>query len=82
MTDEHIQDTVLAIVAKEARLDRASLTLDTNLSDLKIESLAMVQILFAIEEAFNVYIPQDDEHFRFATIRDVCAGVRALLAAS
>lgn len=80
MTDEDIQATVLAIVAKEACVDRASLTLDTRLGDLKIGSLAMVQLLFAIEEAFNVYIPIENEDFRFATVRDVCEGVKKLVA--
>ncbi|MCW5774005.1 MAG: acyl carrier protein [Rhodospirillaceae bacterium] len=81
MTDEDIQNKIFDIVAKEARLDRASLTLDTKLEDLKIESLDMVQILFGIEDAFDVYVPQDDQSFKLATLRDVVDGVKKLIAA-
>lgn len=81
MTEEEIRDKIFDIVAKEARLDRASLTLDTKLEDLKIESLDMVQILFGIEDSFDVYVPQDDQSFKLATLRDVVDGVMKLLAA-
>lgn len=81
MTEEEIKDKIYDIVAKEARLDRATLTLDTNLQELKIESLDMVQILFGIEDAFDVYVPQDDQNFKLVTMRDVVEGVKKLLAA-
>lgn len=80
MSDDRIREQILDIVAKETRLDRASLTLDTKLGDLKIESLVMVQILFGIEDAFDVYIPQEDQSFRVATLRHVCDGVQKLIA--
>lgn len=81
MTEEEIKNKIYDIVAKEARLDRATLTLDTNLQELKIESLDMVQILFGIEDAFDVYVPQDDQNFKLVTMRDVVEGVKKLLAA-
>ena len=81
MTEEEIKDKIFDIVAKEARLDRASLQLDTKLEELKIESLDMVQILFGIEDAFDVYVPQDDQSFKLSTLRDVVDGVKKLIAA-
>jgi acyl carrier protein len=81
MTEEEIREKVFDIIAKEARLDRGALTLDTRLEDLKIESLDMVQILFGIEDAFDVYVPQDDQSFKLATMRDVVDGVKRLVAA-
>jgi len=81
MTDEEIRDKIFDILAKEARLDRGTLTLDTKLEDLKIESLDMVQILFGIEDAFDVYVPQDDQSFKLSTVRDVVEGVKKLIAA-
>lgn len=80
MTDEEIRDKIFDIFAKEARLDRDSLTLDSKLEDLNIESLDMVQILFGIEEAFDVYVPQDDDSFKLETMRDVVDGVKDLMA--
>lgn len=81
MTDEEIKDKIFDIVAKEARLDRTTLTPDTKLDDLKIESLDMVQILFGIEDTFDVYVPQDDQNFKLATLKDVVEGVKKLVAA-
>jgi len=68
------------IIAKEAKLDRARLTLDTRLDELKIESLDLVQILFAIEDQFDVYVPYNDESYKLETLRDVVDGVTRLIA--
>jgi len=81
MTDEDIREKIFDIIAKEARIDRGTLTLETKLEDLKIESLDMVQILFGIEDAFDVYVPQDDQSFKLATLNDVVDGVKRLVAA-
>jgi acyl carrier protein len=81
MTDEEIRDKIFDIIAKEARLDRGTLSLDIKLEDLKIESLDMVQILFGIEDAFDVYVPQDDQSFKLSTLKDVIEGVKRLVAA-
>ena len=45
-----IEQKVLDIVAKECRLDRATLTLDSRIEDLKIESIDLMQTIFQIEE--------------------------------
>lgn len=81
MTDEEIREKIFDIIAKEARIDRGTLTLETKLEDLKIESLDMVQILFGIEDAFDVYVPQDDQSFKLSTLKDVVDGVNRLVAA-
>jgi acyl carrier protein len=81
MTDDEILEKIFDIIAKEARIDRGTLTLETKLEDLKIESLDMVQILFGIEDAFDVYVPQDDQSFKLATLKDVVDGVQRLVAA-
>ena len=80
MTDEEIKEKIYDIFEKEARVDRSSLNEDTVLEDLNIESLDMVQILFGIEEAFDVYVPQDDENFKLETMKDIIDGVKQLMA--
>jgi acyl carrier protein len=80
MNDQDIQDKIFDIFAKEARLDRATLSLDTNLREQKIESLDMVQILFAIEDTFDVDVPQGEGNFKLETMRDVVEGVKGLVA--
>jgi len=80
MTDEEIKKKIYDIFEKEARVDRANLTEDAVLEDLNIESLDMVQILFGIEETFDVYVPQDDENFKLEKMSDVINGVKQLMA--
>lgn len=75
-----IAEKIVDIIAKEAKLERAKLTLDTRLDALKIESLDLVQILFAIEDEFDVYVPYNDESYKLETLRDVVDGVNRLIA--
>ncbi len=79
MTDEEIEEKIHDIFENEGKIDRASLDKDTVLEDLNIASLDMVQILFGIEETFDVYVPQDDENFRLGTMQDVLDGVKKLI---
>ncbi len=81
MTDAELQDAVLTIVAKQGGLDRSTLSLDAKLSDLGIGSLTLVQILFEIEETFQIYIPLEGQRFRFAPLGELCDGIKALMAA-
>ncbi len=76
MTD--IADDILDIVARETRRDRATLSLDTKVSD--VESLDLVQIIFAIEDRYQIYVPQDDDNFKLETLHDVVEGVKRLIA--
>jgi acyl carrier protein len=75
---ESVEERVLDIVAQETRQDRADV--DPNLKISDIESLDLVQIMFAIEDQFDVYIPQDDDSFTLETVRDIVRGVEYLLA--
>ena len=75
-----IAERIVEIIAKEAKLDASKLTLDTKLEALKIESLDLVQILFAIEDEFDVYVPYNDEAYKLETLRDVVNGVERLIA--
>lgn len=79
MTDEEIRERVFAIVATHARLDRTSLTPETTFKDLRMESLDVVQMLFAIEDTFDVYVPTEDQQLRSATLGDLCDGVTKLI---
>lgn len=81
MTDEDIRNTVFAIVANHARRDEASLSLDTTFEDLRMGSLDIVQMLFGIEDAFDVYVPTEHLQLRSATLGDLCDGVKELIAA-
>ncbi len=70
---------VLDIVAKECRLDRDSLTLDSKLEELNIQSVDLMQTIFQIEETFDIYVPQEGDDFKLDTLRDVTDAVANLV---
>jgi acyl carrier protein len=77
MTD--IADDILDIVSSETRRDRSTVSLDTKVSE--VESLDLVQIIFAIEDRYQIYIPQDEDGgLDLETLRDVVEGVQRLIA--
>lgn len=77
---DSIADKIFDIVAKERRIDRSTLTLDTKLEDVEIESVDLVEIIFAIEDEFDIDIPQDESEFKLETMRDIVEGVQRLIA--
>ncbi len=77
MTD--IETKVLDIVAKECRLDRDSLTLESKLEELDIQSVDLMQTIFQIEETFDIYVPQEGDDFELKTLQDVTDAVAKLV---
>jgi len=52
-----IQDKVVAIIAEQAVLEPSDVSLDNSLEDLGIDSMGLVESIFAIEEAFDIQVP-------------------------
>ncbi len=79
MTDERtrteIREAIVAMVAEIAELDPAQLPGDRALrSELKVDSLSLVELVIAIEQEFGVRIP-DEEARALLTIDDHVAYV-------
>jgi acyl carrier protein len=55
-----VEDTIKGIVTKIVRCDKKILTPESTWQDLKADSLDMVQILIAIEEKFDIEVPDED----------------------
>ena len=51
------RDKVIEIIAEQAVLDVSDISMDSTLESLGIESLGLVESIFAIEEAFDIQIP-------------------------
>ena len=77
---DNVADTIFAIIAKEANIDRAKITLDSTLKDLEIQSLDAVQILFEIEDHFKVTMPDRDPNFDTESVKGLVDTVEKLLA--
>jgi acyl carrier protein len=75
-----IATKIFDIVAKEKRLDPETLSLETKLEDIQIESVDLVEIIFAIEDEFDIDVPQDETEFKLETMQDIVDGVKRLIA--
>ena len=73
MTFEIIRD----IIVEQLSVEESMVTEDTNLmKDLEADSLDAVEIIMAIEEQFDIEIP-DDEAEKFQTVGDLVEYVDA-----
>ena len=83
---ESVQDRVIAIIAEQAVLDVADVGLDSTLESLGIDSLGLVESIFAIEEAFDISVPFNANDpgrndFDISSVGAIVAAVEALVAA-
>ena len=66
------------ILVQRYKLDPARLTPEQPLGSLGIDSLGMVEILFFIEEEFDVHLPS--EGVAFGTLREAATYIDELIA--
>jgi acyl carrier protein len=69
---------VFAVIAKTQRIPIESISLDSTYEELKIDSLDGINIVFELENAFNVSIP-DDGVQNMRTVRETVEGIRKLI---
>lgn len=79
MSEELIQ-RVLKVIATSKRIPPETVTIDSDFQQLGIDSMDAVEILFALENEFDITIP-DEQARAVRSIRDMCAGVENLVAA-
>ncbi len=64
-------EKIRSIIVEQLSVDESMVTMDTNLmKDLEADSLDAVEIIMAIEEEFDIEIP-DDEAEKFQLIGDL-----------
>ena len=51
------QEAIVQIIAKQMSVDPETVKPESTMDDLSIESLDLVEIIFAIEEEFDISIP-------------------------
>jgi acyl carrier protein len=71
---------VLRIIADNQRKDVSLVTVDSSFEELGIDSMDAVNIVFALENEFNINVP-DDEMKNIRSVRDIVEGVQKLVAA-
>ncbi len=75
------QEIIYDIIAKTCSIDRSKITPESTLKDLDVHSLDAVQVLFEIEDRFDVSVPDREDQYSAGTVRDLVEGVDQLLAA-
>jgi len=77
---QSVADTIFDIIAKEAGIERSSISMDSTLKDLEIQSLDAVQILFELEDHFDITMPDRDPDFDTESVKGLVETVQKLLA--
>jgi acyl carrier protein len=80
LAQNDLAQKVIRIIAEKQRIPLDTVTLDSTFEELKIDSLDGINIIFAVEEQFDISVPDEGVH----TIRSVCDmvdGVRSLIEA-
>jgi acyl carrier protein len=77
-----IEESIYDIIVKHSPAERPQLSRAAKLGDLGVESIDVIEIVFAIEETFDIDIPYDasDADRAFATVGDVIDAVENILA--
>lgn len=81
---ESVKDRVIAIIAEQAVLEPADVTMESTLEDLGIDSLGLVESIFAIEETFDISVPfnandPSESDFDISSVAAIVAAVEALV---
>ncbi len=79
---DEVETKIFDIIAKEARIDRALVKSDATMEDLKIASVDLVQIVFAIEVEFDITIPEEALGLDVKNVDEVVVAVRKLVTES
>jgi acyl carrier protein len=81
--DEVTADT-MAIIAKRLPADRHDLSMTDRLEDLGIDSFTAVEMIFDLEEKFDVQISfnANDNMSHLVTVGDVVAAIKKLVGGS
>lgn len=78
MPDDDLTRRIIDVIANTQHMAPERITLDSTFQELNIDSLDGINILFALENEFNVNIP-DDAAQNIRTVREMVDGVTRLV---
>jgi acyl carrier protein len=79
-----VTDKIFEIIAEQAVLETSDVTMESTLEDLGIDSLGLVESIFAIEEEFDITVPFNaneptNNDFDISSVSKIIEGVERLL---
>lgn len=80
-----ISEKVVEIIAEQAVIEPGDVAMDQTLEDLGIDSLGLVEAIFAIEEAFDISVPfnanePEKSQFDISSVAAIVKAVEGLVA--
>ncbi|MCC6264850.1 MAG: acyl carrier protein [Bryobacterales bacterium] len=75
---EQTAQRVVDVIVSTQKLDPAKVTIDSTFEELQIDSLDGLNIVFALENEFDIDIP-DDKAKELSNVRQVAEQINALL---
>ena len=80
-----VKDKVILIIAEQGLLDVADVSLSATLEDLGIDSLGVVESIFAIEDEFDIEVPfnanaPEESEFDISSVATIISAVETLVA--
>ena len=81
----NVRDRIIQIIAEQAMLDPSELKLDMSPQDIGIDSMGLVESIFAIEEEFDIAVPfnanePEKSDFDVSTLGAIIQAVEKLVA--
>lgn len=73
-----VTEEVLSVIAQTQRIPRENITLDSRFEELDLDSMDAVNIMFALEDKFDITIP-DEAAKQIRNIRQMVEGVQRIV---
>ncbi len=82
---EDIRNRIIEIIAEQAVLETSDVSMEQTLEDLGIDSLGLVEAIFAIEESFDISVPfnanePSESDFDISSVGAIIEAVSGLVA--
>ena len=82
---EDVAKKVIGIIAEQAMLEPHEVSLEATLESLGVDSLGLVETVFAIEEVFDVHVPfnsndPESKAFDISSVESIVKAVESLIA--
>jgi len=79
-----VQDRIIEIIAAQALLDVSDVTPESTLEELGLDSMGLVECIFAIEEEFDILIPfnandPSESDFDISSVATITFAVNSLI---
>ncbi|WP_439524694.1 acyl carrier protein [Marivita sp.] len=80
-----VEDRVIRIIAEQAMIEPSDVAMTDTMQDLGIDSMGLVECIFALEEEFDIEVPfnanePENSDFDISSVASVIAGVKGLIA--